>query len=197
MIIGLTGGIACGKSAVGSILEDLGAYVIDADQVSQQLYEPGSFLFSRIVEAFGGEVVKSDGSLDRKLLGQKVFASSERRQQLESIVHPAIWSEIVQRLDRQRAQFPNQTVVLMVPLLLENRRQSMVDEVWVVDVSPETQIERLQKRNQLTLEECQQRLAAQMPRNQRLAQADVVIDNNLSLEQTRQQIVRLWSERGL
>ena len=194
MIIGLTGGIACGKSAVALQLEALGAAVIDADQVSQDLYRPGSFLFSRIVEAFGSELVNSDGTLNRKALGQVVFASQEKRELLESLVHPAIWAEIQRRLKEYLSS--HKVVVLMVPLLLENSRQSMVDEVWVVDIDQETQISRLEQRNSLTREEGLQRIGAQMSRQDRLAKADVVIDNSGAFETTVQRIKELWVQRG-
>jgi dephospho-CoA kinase len=194
LIIGLTGGIACGKSAVAQHLEALGAGVIDADQVSQDLYRPGSFLFSRIIEAFGSELVNSDGTLDRKALGQIVFANREKRELLESLVHPSIWGEIQSRLRTSLGS--HKVVVLMVPLLLENNRQSIVDEVWVVDIDPETQISRLQKRNQLTREESLQRISAQMSREERLKRADVVIDNSRDFSATIAQIDLLWSQRG-
>ena len=191
MIIGLTGGIATGKSTVAEILSQLGANVIDADQVSRDLMGPGSPVFLRIVEAFGTPVLKADGSLDRAALGQIVFADPLLRRQLEEITHPPIWEELKTRMEASVTS--GAPTVLMVPLLLENGRQGWVDQIWVVHIPEELQIERLMSRNGLTRSQAQARLAAQMPAQERLAQADVIIENSGPLESTVDQVRSAWN----
>ena len=194
MIIGLTGGIASGKSTVAEFLASQGATVIDADQVSRDLMVPGSFVFLRIVEAFGPKVLNPDGSLDRSAIGQIIFAQPERRRILEEITHPAIWEELERRLLCSRQEGGD--VVLMVPLLLEHGGDRLVDQVWVVHVPEEVQIERLQRRNGLTRAEAEARLAAQMSASDRLARADVVIDNSGSQEETANQVRSAWNQHA-
>lgn len=191
MILGLTGGIASGKSTVAELLAELGANIIDADQVSRDLMGPGSPVFSRIVEAFGQGVLNGDGSLNRVALGQIVFADPERRRQLEELTHPPIWEEMRRRLEVFEKQ--GGTIVLMVPLLLENGREQWVDQVWVVDIPESVQLDRLQLRNGLTRQEAEARLAAQMKAADRRAKADVIIDNSGTQEETAQQVRSAWN----
>lgn len=187
-IIGLTGGIACGKSTVAEMLEELGAHIIDADQVARDVVQPGSVVFSRIVEAFGPGVVNSQGELDRAALGRLVFADERLRDKLNALIHPAIWSELL----HQCKSSPHEVVVLMAPLLYEHGGERHVDRVWVVAVPRQVQLERLQARNHLSLEEAEARVKSQWPIERKVELADLVIDNSGGRDATREQVVRAW-----
>lgn len=186
MRIGLTGGIASGKSSVAKILEERGIPVVDADEVSRAVVQRGSPLFHAIVEAFGHGVLNSTGDLDRAALGELVFNDPEARSRLNALMHPAIWAEMQRQTEQLEQEHP--VVVVMVPLLLENRREDWVDQVWLVHVPPEVQKARLMARNSLTERQALARIAAQMPLSEKLALADVVIDNAGAPEQTRAQV---------
>lgn len=187
MRIGLTGGIASGKSTLGQMLRDRGIPVVDADEVSRDVMRPGSPLFSSIVEAFGSQVLNAEGTdLDRTVLGEKVFGDESARQKLNQLSHPVIWEAISRQVCSLEETHP--IVVVMVPLLLENGRQDFVDEVWVVALPLELQKARLMSRNRLTEPQASARIASQMPLEARIALADRVIDNSGSLEDTRRQL---------
>lgn len=192
MRIGLTGGIASGKSSVAQVLEQEGIPVVDADQVCRDVMRPGTLLFSRIVEAFGDQVVNGRGELDRAVLGSLVFSRPEALEKLNQLSHPIIWEEMQRQVSDLEAQHP--VVVAMVPLLLENQRQDWVDEVWLVAVPESVQLERLMKRNQLSRSEAESRIQSQMSLEQKLTLADRVIDNSLPLESTRLQVLAALNE---
>lgn len=195
MLIGLTGGIASGKSSVAQILEGVGIPVVDADEVCRAVQVPGTFLFSQIVEAFGPEVLNAAGELDRMALGKKVFQDPEALDRLNQLTHPVIWAEMQQRVgDLLRG---HGVVVAMVPLLLENGRQDWVDEVWVVSVPPDLQKARLMARNALTEAEAMARIQSQMPLEEKLARATRVVDNSGTLEQTRAQVEGYLQQLGV
>lgn len=188
MRIGLTGGIASGKSSVASILESQGIPVVDADLVSRAVMRPGSLLFHAIVEAFGEQVLNSDATdLDRVALGERVFSDPVARERLNQLTHPVIWDEIQAQVVSLEQQHP--VVVVVVPLLLENGRQDWVDEVWVVALPEEVQKARLMARNHLTEEQAEARISSQMPLQEKIRLADRVIDNSGSPEQTFDQVV--------
>lgn len=188
MRIGLTGGIASGKSTVATMLEEAGVPVVDADAVAREVVQPGQPLFSQLVEAFGAGVLNSNGELDRAALGRLVFGHPDQLAKLNAMTHPVIWQEIVRQVLDLETRRPGGKVAVMVPLLLENQRQSLVDEVWVVSVPPELQKARLMARNQLTSSEADSRIAAQMPLSEKLKHAQVVIDNAGGVEHTRAQV---------
>ncbi|ADG81832.1 dephospho-CoA kinase [Thermincola ferriacetica] len=191
-VIGLTGGIASGKSAVSSILRQLGAEVIDADVVARQVVAPGEPAWQRIVQAFGPEILKDDGNINRPLLGQIIFNDPVKRKILNEITHPEIIKSIAAEAEKYRAQNKKgQVVVIDAPLLLEVGLHKLVDEVWVIYVSPETQIERLMKRNNFTREQALARINSQMPLEEKLRFADRIINNDGSLANTRKQIEQL------
>ena len=195
MRIGLTGGIASGKSAVAEIFESLGIPVVDADQVSRAVVRPGSSLFHAIVEAFGKDVLNANGDLDRAVLGQKVFSDPTALERLNQLSHPVIWAEMQEQVGRLESSHP--IVVVMVPLLLENERQDWVDEVWVVSLPRELQKARLMARNQLTEEQAELRIASQMPLADKIARAHRVIDNSGFPADTRLQVINaLTALRG-
>lgn len=174
--IGLTGGIGCGKSTAAGILEELGLRRLDTDLVARRVVEPSSPGLNAVVREFGESVLLSDGTLDRKELGRLVFASPERRQALESILHPLIWGEVQTFLER--CQEEQVDCVVEVPLLFENGRQGDFDRVWVVSASPSVQRERLRKRSGWSDREIELRLQAQLPLRRKCELADTVFVND-------------------
>jgi dephospho-CoA kinase len=187
--VGLTGGIASGKSAVAEFLSQQQIPVVDADEVSRAVMRPGSSLFHDIVQAFGHEVLNQHGDLDRAVLGEKVFSNPQALERLNALTHPVIWAEMQRQVTDLEKVHP--LVVVMVPLLLENGRQDWVDEVWLVSLPRDVQKARLMQRNHLTEEQAEARISAQMPLEQKLALADRVIDNSGSLEQLHQSLLEV------
>lgn len=193
-VIGLTGGIATGKSTVAKMLEALGATVIDADQLSREVVAPGSPTLARVVELFGPQCLAEDGTLDRGVLRQVIFADQDRRRQLEALLHPAIRVLAEARLDSARSA-GSAVAVYMAPLLIEAGATDRVDEVWVVTLHAEEQLRRLMARDACSREQAQQIVAAQMPLADKQRYGVVVIDNSGSLDTTRQQVEAAWHER--
>jgi dephospho-CoA kinase len=195
-VIGLTGGIASGKSSVTRILRELGAPVIDADAIVHELQAPGMPVTAAIAREFGPAVVRPDGSLDRAALGRIVFADPARRTALEAIVHPAVRERMWAEVERYR-QEGRPAVVLDVPLLIEGGLHRLVDRVWLVYLDNETQVARLISRDGLTAAEAGQRIAAQLDLEAKRQYADLIIDNRGSLEATRTQVTNAWRQAGL
>ncbi|MEE6635974.1 MULTISPECIES: dephospho-CoA kinase [Limosilactobacillus] len=189
-IIGLTGGIASGKSTVSALLRQAGIPVIDADQVARQVQRPGSVALDKLAAAFGPAIIAPDGSLNRQQLGQRVFDDPAARQELDRIVQPLIKDTIWQAVDNLRRQGVA-NVVLDVPLLFEAGYDTDCDLVVVVRVSPATELRRLMARNGYSRAAAQARIAAQLPLSVKVAKADVVIDNDGSREETRRQVAQL------
>lgn len=192
-IIGLTGGIASGKSFVADILKEMGAAVIDADQLAREVVEPGTGPYRAIVEFFGEKILQPDGTLDRKALGGIVFADQAARKRLEQMTHPAIIRLAAERLDEERAKGAK-VVFYMVPLLLEAGLTSSVDEVWIVYVDERTQIERLMNRDKIGRDEALRKISAQMPMDEKVKFGKVIIDNRGTPEETRMRVEELWRE---
>jgi dephospho-CoA kinase len=188
--VGLTGGIASGKSAVAAELAARGAIIIDADVLAREVVEPGTSALAAISDRFGPQVL-SDGQLDRTRLAQIVFADPLARRDLERIVHPAVRARAA---DLERAAGRAAVVVHVIPLLVETGQQEDFDLVVTVDVDHETQIKRLIARNGYTRAEAESRIAAQASREDRRIAADVVLDNTGSVAQLREQIDALWAE---
>ncbi len=190
--VGLTGGIASGKSLVAAELAKRGAVIIDADVLARDVVEPGTPGLAAIIDRFGADVLLN-GRLDRKALGKIVFADEAARQDLEAIVHPAVR----RRAAELEAAAPDDAVVVhVIPLLVETGQQDAFDVCLVVDVDQETQLRRLRIRDRLGEAEIRARLAAQVSRERRLAAADVVLDNSGSRTDLSDQIDRLWAELG-
>lgn len=189
-VIGLTGGIATGKSSVARLLEERGAVVIDADQLSREAVMPGTAGLAHIIAAFGEDVLSPDGSLDRAHLRKIIFVDNEKRRQLEQILHP----EIKQLAEEQiaAAAEKHKLVFYMAPLLIEAGATDRVDEIWVVTVRPDVQMERLMVRDGISLEQAQAIISTQMPLAEKACCGRVVIDNSGTLEQTRQIVDALW-----
>ena len=182
LLIALTGGIASGKSAVAKIFEELGAPVLDTDQIARDVVEPGTPTLAKLVEEFGPDILDANGRLDRARMRARVFADPEQRKRLEAITHPAIREELAARAER--AQGPYQ--IHVIPLLVESGRSEMYDRVLVVDTSEEEQLKRLMARDGSSLEQAKQILAAQASREERLDVADDVIVNTGTLQDLRQ-----------
>jgi len=192
-IIGLTGGIASGKSTVSKLLKEFGAYIIDADQIAREIVQPGQPALQEIEQAFGPGIILPDGSLDRKKVGGIVFKDEQALKRLNTITHNRIKLEIDKAIEKATREGYN-VVVLDVPLLIEVGWQHMTDSVWVVYVDKETQIKRLLDRDNLSQEDALGRIAAQMALDEKILSADVIIDNRGSLEKTRIQIIEALSK---
>jgi dephospho-CoA kinase len=191
IIIGLTGGIASGKSVVSAMLAEKGALVIDADKVGHEAYAPGSDCYRGVVAAFGDEIVASDGQIDRKALGAKVFGDPAQRKRLEGIVWPWMRATMERRFDELREEGVP-IVVLEAAVLLEADWTPLVDQVWVVIVSPEIARERIVARNGLAPEQADQRIAAQLTNAERARHAQVIIENNGTLNALRERVDAAW-----
>ncbi|QSO51979.1 dephospho-CoA kinase [Alicyclobacillus curvatus] len=194
MIVGLTGGIATGKSTVTSMLRELGAYVVDADVWARKVVEKGSQGLAEIVETFGPAVLLSDGALNRPALGQIVFQDEEARQRLNAITHPKVREGMREETLTYQEQHPDMPIVWDVPLLFEGETRRLVDVTVLVYTPEEVQRVRLMHRDGLSLEDANRRIAAQMPIEQKRALATYVIDNTGSLENTREQVARIWTK---
>ena len=195
-IIGLTGGIASGKSTVSRMLRQLGAHILDADVIAKEIVKSGQPALEEIREAFGQEIILPDGELNRKKLGLIVFGNPAKLAILNEITHPRVKEKITAGLEELKSVAFTDKVVAVVdaPLLIEAGLTDMVEEVWVVAVNEEIQVERLVARDGITIEEAHKRLASQMTLKDKLAYADKVIDNNGPVEETSSQVLKLWKE---
>jgi len=189
LLIGLTGNIGTGKSTVAGMLAALGAEVIDADKVAHNVMSPGTPVHAQIVEAFGTDMLAPDGEIDRKQLGAIVFADPTALARLESIVHPATLAAV----DRRVAAASAEVVVVEAIKLFEARMAAACDSVWVTTCSPQQQIRRIMAGRGLSRSEAEQRVQAQPPQQEKIARADVVIDNTGSLHHTREQVEAAWN----
>ena len=185
--IGLTGGVASGKSVVADVFQTLGAPLIDTDVLAREVVEPGAVGLAAIRDEFGQDVLTQDGRLDRRKLRSIIFANDDKRRRLESILHPLIRKRLLARLSSIDAPY----VIIAVPLLIETNFTELVDRVLVVDVPVEKQIERLMARDNISRDQAKAMIAAQAPRETRLAHADDIIDNSGSLDSTRAQVEAL------
>jgi len=190
-VIGLTGGIASGKSTVTSFFRERGIPVIDADILGHRTYDPGTETYQKVVETFGPEVVAPDGTIDRKVLGSKVFGKPDELKKLTDIV----WPGIRRLASEQLAEFEaagNDIAVLEAAVLLEAGWEDLVDEVWVVVVDPEIAVQRLAARNGLDPDAARARIASQLTNEERIARGDVIIENNGTLEELNARIQQAW-----
>lgn len=194
MRVGLTGGIGSGKSAVSAMLADLGAVVVDADQLAREAVAPGSEGLAQVVDSFGTEVLGPDGALDRPAMARLVFADPSARERLEAIVHPWVRSRAAAIERTARAHDPSAVVVHDVPLLVETGQQASYDVVLVVDVPTEVQVRRLVSMRGMDEAQARARVAAQASRAERLAAADVVIDNSGTLDDLAHRVRSVWDE---
>ena len=189
-ILGLTGGIACGKSTISAYLKEFGLPVIDADECSRIVVEKGSIGLEKLTEIFGNKILENDGTLNRKALGQIVFSDSEQLSLLNSVMEPLIREEISRRLNQENNA---DLVVLDAPLLIEQHYDKICDFIMTIDVSKKIQLERLIERDNLSEDEAKSRLESQLSSRERNGFADVVIDSSGTVEQTRKQVIK-WLE---
>jgi dephospho-CoA kinase len=194
--IGLTGGIASGKSAVTAILRAEGFTVVDADQLAREVVQPGSFGLRSVTQVFGRGVLSKNLELDRTSLGREIFADAQKREWLEHILHPLIrWRALEERMALSRMGLS--MAFYDAALIYERKLDPEFDAVVVVTTSPEIQVDRLMHRDKITLAEAQKRIDAQMPLAEKAAKAHHVIDNSKSLEQTKDQVLLLLRKLGV
>lgn len=192
-VIGLTGGIASGKSTVSAWLRQWGAHIVDADAISRETTKKGGQGYLAIKARFGQDMLRPDGELDRRKLGGIVFADEGKRRELEGILHPIVIEETKREMELARAQ-GCAVCVLDVPLLFESGMERLCDETWVVYVPRQEQLRRVMARDGLTEQQAQARIDSQMPLSEKLARADRAVDNSGSMERTREQLRALWEE---
>ena len=192
--VGLTGGIASGKNTVSRIFASFGAKVLDADEVAREVLLPGQPAWTRLRQAFGQEFLHADGTVKRKKLRNLVFTDPEKRSQLNAIVHPAVMREINRRSEILSSSVRTEVLLVDVPLLLEVGVANRFDKIVVVYVSESVQIKRLLQRDGISEEEAKQALTVQMPLSKKVEQADYVIDNSGTLEETRSQVEKVWHD---
>jgi dephospho-CoA kinase len=192
--VGLTGSIAVGKSFVSSVLAELGCQVLDADQTAREVVEPGSLGLRAIADAFGEEVIRVDGTLNRELLGAKVFADETQRVRLNSILHPYIISRQDEVLREWEAVKPKGIAVVDAALMIESGGYQRFDKLIVVHCDPAEQLRRLVVRNQLSLEQAEQRIRIQMPQEEKKKLADYLIDTTKGFDDARRQTVAVFEK---
>ncbi|MFW6022900.1 MAG: dephospho-CoA kinase [Halanaerobiaceae bacterium] len=192
MIIGLTGGIASGKSTVSSFLQQLGAVIIDADKIAHKVLKKDSRGYEKVIELFGNAILKDNGDIDRLRLGSIIFNNSNMRKKLENITHPLILAEIHKKLEEY--QDKSRIIILDAPLLFEVGLNNSVDSTWVVYIDKNTQISRLMKRDNLTYKEAESRINSQLSLERKKMMADFVINNMGNKENLKEIIIEKWRE---
>ncbi len=193
-VIGLTGGIGSGKSTVSGFLKELGAAIIDADEVGHEALKPGAEAWREAVVAFGKEILDAEGSIDRKKLGEIVFADPKALSRLNQIVHPRISAMVKAQIEEHRRR-GEKVVVLDAPLLLEAGRPSLadeVDEVWATVAPEATVLKRLKAKGGMSQEQALARIRSQMPPQEKAKQADVLIDTDCPLDELEEKVKKLW-----
>lgn len=192
LIVGLTGGYACGKSTVAEMFVELGAVLIDADKIAREVVKPDKQAWFEIVAHFGKGILLENGEIDRKVLGEVVFRDKAEREILNAIVHPRVLEEELKAIEEIKDREPDAIVILSVPLLIESGHYKQCDKIVVVRVDKDTQIIRLMERDGFSREEAIRRISAQMPLSEKVAYADFVIDNSGSREETEVQIKEVF-----
>ena len=189
ILIGLTGGIGCGKSQVSRLLENRGAVIVDADLIVRELQQPGAEIFLRMVEMFGDKVVAADGSLDRAAVANEVFNDAETLGKLNLLIHPVVRRVMNERVESYRNT--DEVVVLDIPLLVENPREGL-DGILVVDLDPQIAIDRIVDQRKMSIDDAKARVSRQSSREQRLAIANHVIDNSGDRDALAKQVEIAW-----
>jgi len=190
--VGLTGGIASGKSTVDAMFLARGAYLIDHDSLARRVVEKDRPAWKDIVSLFGADILFKDGSLNRVRLGEIVFSDESKRAELDRIVHPAVFREWMEAIERITRQAPHGIIISDIPLLFEAGWQDAVDVIVLVYISRDEQIRRLTERNGYTRREAEDRLIAQMPIEDKVLRSDYIINNEGPLESTRENVDRVW-----
>ncbi|MDY6987527.1 MAG: dephospho-CoA kinase [Thermodesulfobacteriota bacterium] len=192
LFLGVTGGIATGKTVVADLLQELGAGLIDLDLIARRVVEPGTPGLKEIIDYFGKEVLQQNGTLDRKRLSKIVFQDADKRKRLEEATHPFIFEELLREVNDVTEKDQEAIIQVVVPLLIEKNAQSLFDRVVVVYIPQGLQIERLTKREGISKQEAANMLKAQLPIDDKLEHADFVVNNEGSLEETRRQVEEMW-----
>lgn len=195
LIVGLTGGIVSGKTTIAKMFQELGAQVIDADEIARKVVRPGEKAWQGIVEYFGPEILRDDLEINRKKLADIVFSNKEKLAVLNSITHPEIILMLKKQINQLKNKYQKNIICIVeAPLLFEAHLEDMMDKIIVVYLNREEQLKRLLLRNNLTREEAIQRIESQMPLEEKLSRADYVIDNCFSLQQTKKKVLQVWKE---
>jgi dephospho-CoA kinase len=194
LIVGLTGGVASGKTVVSQVLREEGAYIIDADQIAKELVQPHQPAWNEIVKVFGEEILQEDGTIHRKKLADKVFADLKQRELLNQILHPRIREEMDRRTKEIGQKDPEAIVVIDAPLLVERGEHHEIDKLIVVTSTQTQQIKRLKDRDGISPEEALRMLSSQMPLEKKVELADFVIQNEGSLEETKKRAKEIFGE---
>ena len=192
--VGLTGGIACGKSTVARMFVERGAHLIDFDRLAHHVQEKGKPAWQSVVDRFGDGILANDGAIDRVKLGKVVFGDHNRLAELNKIVHPFVYGEWEARLQKIERKEAHAIVLADIPLLFEGKKQHLFDVTVLVVIEPEEQIRRLIRRNKITREEAKKRLRSQMPIDKKKALADIVIDNGGAVSATEKIVDATWHQ---
>jgi dephospho-CoA kinase len=192
--VGLTGGIASGKSTVAEMFVKNGAYLIDFDGLAHEVQEPGKPAWKEVVNHFGEGILQPDKKIDRVKLGDIVFTDKEKLSKLNNIVHPLVYQEWQSRLEKIRNKEKHAIVLSDIPLLFEGKMQHLFDLTILVLIAPKEQIRRLMARNGVSKEDAEKRLKSQMPISEKNALADIVIDNEGSIPETEKKVRQVWQE---
>ncbi len=195
-VIGLTGGIGSGKSTVSQFLAELGAVILNADEIGHEAFKPNTEIWRKVVAAFGRQILTSDGNIDRKKLGEIVFGNAESLSRLNQIMHPRMYALVKAQLEEYRRQ-GTRVVVLEAPLLQEAGWTSLVDEVWVTTAPEATVLKRLEERTRLSQAESLTRIHSQLPSEERVRHADVVINTDCDLDELKSKVKELWQRLEL
>jgi dephospho-CoA kinase len=191
-IIGLTGGIASGKTTAANVLKKLGAVVLDADKVSRELVKKDEPAYEEIIDVFGKDILDKDGNIKRDELAEIVFNNNKLLTDLENIIHPRVIKAFHNKINEIKKKYPHKVIVMDVPLLIESNMHKMADEIWIVAVNKEEQIKRLINRDNISYEEALRKIENQMSLEDKLKYADKVINTEKSIKETEKEIVNLW-----
>jgi len=194
ILVGLTGGIASGKSLVSKLLKELGAYIIDADEIAHEVIQPGEPAYQEILPQFGKEILNEDGTIDRSKLGRLVFSDPVKRTLLEGIVHPRVFAIEEARRRQAVQQDPEAVIIFDAPLLIETRAYELMDKVIVVYANSRTQLKRLMERDHLEYDEAKRRIAAQLPIVDKRQHADYIINSGDPPEEAAKQTEAIYQE---
>ncbi|MCH6269239.1 dephospho-CoA kinase [Neobacillus citreus] len=196
LVIGLTGGIASGKSTVSNMLKEMNITVVDADVEARLAVDKGEPAYQKIIAEFGQDILLENGEIDRQKLGAIIFYQEEKRQLLNQIVHPEVRKRMMEKIQKA-SENQEEVIILDIPLLFESKLTFMVEKTILVYVDRETQLKRLMQRNQLSEADAQARVNSQMPLAEKVKLANAVIDNNGSIEETKKQLIEILAGWGI